>query len=215
MDLEQAPLQEQEQNLAAEAERIARHISGELEPQLQALSTLLASHNAIIAMQTEREQHLERKRAIENELKERENRTFPKGNFSPLDEYPKTFWSQLGTNLLDILGACAFPRLKDARFSRELFDAVIGSKTKAKEGQGYRSFVKTAVMLAIREYLAFEQDDGQMIIADNTKFMPDIEPLKDRCKLIVFTKREGEGRYGFLLDAQGEDLIDLEETDEN
>ena len=54
-----------------------------------------------------------------------------------------------------------------------------------------------------------------MIIADNTKFMPDIEPLKDRCNLIVFMKREGEGRYGFLLDAQDEDLIDLEGTDDN
>ena len=69
MDLEQAPLQEQEQDLAAEAERIARRISGELEPQLQALSTSLASHNAIIAMQAEREQHLERKQAIEDENK--------------------------------------------------------------------------------------------------------------------------------------------------
>ncbi len=260
MDLEQAPLQEQEQDFAAEAERIARRISGELEPQLQALSTSLASHNAIIAMQAEREQHLERKQAIEDELEERKNRTFPKGNFNPLDEYPKTFWSQMGTNLLDVLGACVFPRLKDARFSHELFDAVINGKTKAKEGQGYRSFVNTAVMLALREYLAsedathnlglliidppllglddpqldpklqearetipaalydylaLEQDGGQMIIADNTKFMPDIEPLKDRCKLIVFTKREGEGRYGFLLDAQDEDLIDLEETDDN
>lgn len=62
----------------------------------------------------------------------------------------------MGTNLLDILGACAFSRLKDARFSRELFDAVINGKTKAKEGQGYRSFVNTAVMLALREYLASE-----------------------------------------------------------
>ena len=260
MDVEQAPLQEQEQDFAAEAEHIARRISGELEPQLQALSTSLASHNAIIAMQAEREQHLERKQAIENELEERKNRTFPKGNFNPLDEYPKTFWSQMGTNLLDVLGACVFPRLKDARFSHELFDAVINGKTKAKEGQGYRSFVNTAVMLALREYLAsedathnpglliidtpllglddpqldpelqearetipaalydylaLEQDGGQMIIADNTKFMPDIEPLKDRCNLIVFTKREGEARYGFLLDAQDEDLIDLEGTDDN
>ena len=74
---------------------------------------------------------------------------------------------------------------------------------------------RETIPAALYDYLALEQDGGQMIIADNTKFMPDIEPLKDRCKLIVFTKREGEGRYGFLLDAQDEDLIDLEETDDN
>lgn len=78
MDLERAPLQEQEQDLAAEAERIARRVSGELEPQLQALSTSLASHNAIIAMQAQREQHLERKQAIEEELEERKTRTSPR-----------------------------------------------------------------------------------------------------------------------------------------
>ncbi|MDK8585748.1 hypothetical protein QP904_04585 [Corynebacterium kefirresidentii] len=54
-----------------------------------------------------------------------------------------------------------------------------------------------------------------MIIADNTKFMFGIEPLKNRCKLIVFTKRGGERRYGLPLDAQERELIDLEETDDN
>ncbi|MDK8585749.1 hypothetical protein QP904_04590 [Corynebacterium kefirresidentii] len=112
MDLGQVPLLEQEQPLAAEAECIARHISGELETQLQALSSSLAGHNAIIAMQVEREQHLERKQTIEDELQERKNRTFPKDNFNPLDEYPKTFWPQIGANVLDVLGACAFPDSK-------------------------------------------------------------------------------------------------------
>ena len=74
---------------------------------------------------------------------------------------------------------------------------------------------RETIPAALYDYLALEQDGGQMIIADNTKFMPDIEPLKDRCNLIVFTKREGEARYGFLLDAQDEDLIDLEGTDDN
>ena len=74
---------------------------------------------------------------------------------------------------------------------------------------------RETIPAALYDYLALEQDGGQMIIADNTKFMPDIEPLKDRCNLIVFMKREGEGRYGFLLDAQDEDLIDLEGTDDN
>ena len=260
MDSEQAPMREQEEALAAEAERITTRIASELEPQLRAISESLTNHNTIIAMQTEREQHLERKQAIEEELEERKSRTFPKGTFNPLDEYPKTFWTQMSTNLLDILGACAFPRLKEARFSRESFDAVVNGKTKAKEGQGYRSFVNTAVMLALREYfasedaahnpgllvidtpllgmddpqldpelqeaqetipaalydyLALNQSAGQMIIADNTKFMPDIELLRNCCNLIVFTKREGQGRYGFLLDAQDDDLIDLEETDDN
>lgn len=68
---------------------------------------------------------------------------------------------------------------------------------------------------SVEEGHALEQDDGQMIISGNTKFMPDIEPLKNRYKLIIYSKREGEGRCGFLLDAQDKDLIDLEETDDN
>lgn len=198
----------------------------------ESVETRKLRNNAIIAMQAEREQHLERKQAIEDKLEERKNRTFPKGNFNPLDEYPKTFWPRMGTNLLDFLGACAFPRLKDARFPRELFDAVINGKTKAREGQGYRWLstplscslsgktspprtphttlayssstplllglddpqldhelqkARETIPAALYDYPALEQDGGQMSIADNSKFMPDIEPLKKRCKLIAFT----------------------------
>lgn len=42
----------------------------------------------------------------------------------------------MGTNLLDALGACAFPALETATFSRQLFDATINGKSKAKQATG-------------------------------------------------------------------------------
>lgn len=74
---------------------------------------------------------------------------------------------------------------------------------------------RETIPAAFYDYRALAKDGGKMIIADNTKFMFGIEPLKNRCKLIVFTKRGGERRYGLPLDAQERELIDLEETDDN
>ena len=253
MGLEQTSLQEQERQLAANAKEITSHIRNELKPQLRTLKAAIASHNAIIASQAERQQLLERKNDTEAEILKRKDLTFTAGTFAPLDEYPKEFWDQMSTYLLDILGACAFPKLKEAKFLRATFDAVVNGKTKGEEGQGYRSFVNTAVLLALRQYLssnaahnpgmliidtpllglddpqldpdlqeametipaalydhlACEQDAGQVIIADNTKFMPEIGSLQEKCNLIALTKGE-KGRYGFLIGANDDDLTSLE-----
>lgn len=166
----------------------------------------------------------------------------------------------MGTNLLDTLGVCAFPTLKTATFSRQLFDATINGKSKAKQGKCYRSFVNTAVMLSLRNYLASDeashnpgllvidtplrglddqqldpelmdvrekipqalyehlinvQDQGQIIIVDNTKFMPDLDSIETDCNLIYFTRRTDQGRFGFLIDMTDEDLKDQEVIDGN
>lgn len=59
----------------------------------------------------------------------------------------------MDTVLLDTLGACAFPRLREARFDCTDFDAVVNKKAKSKEGQGYRFFFNTTVLLSLRKYL--------------------------------------------------------------
>lgn len=210
-------------------------------------------------MRAEREALQARLTEIQEELTDRRNRTFTKGNFNPLDEYPTDFWEDMSTRLLDTLGACNFPNLEQATFSQNLFHAVVNKKIKAKYGQVYRSFVNSAVMLALRSYLASDrakhapgnmvidtpplrlddpqmdpefsqaretiplafydylttiQKDGQIIIADNTKFMPDIDRISDHCNVIELTKRGGEGRYGFLFETKDGDLTDLEDSDE-
>lgn len=260
MEVDRRPLLDAEKKLAGDAARITADIRDQLEPQLQELTSLLAQNNAIVAMRTELEQSKVRREDIEAEIRERRTRTFPKGTFTALDEFPDEFWGQMSTGLLDTLGACAFPGLKTAYFSREIFDAIVNGKTKAKEGQGYRSFINTAVMLTLRdffaskdsahnpglllidtpllglddpqldpellevretiplalyEYLTDRQEAGQIIIADNTKFMPDIEQFESAANFIIFTKRADEGRYGFLLDTQDNDLIDQEQPDDN
>lgn len=260
MHEEQAPLTEEQRDLETKAAEIERLIRGQLQPELRSLTSLIDSHNAVIAMRAERETLQARLTEIQEELNDRRNRTFAKGNFNPLDEFPAGFWEDMSTRLLDTLGACAFPNLEEATFSQNLFDAVVNKKIKAKQGQGYRSFVNSAVMLALRSYLAsgrakhapgimvidtpllglddpqmdpaFDQaretiplalydylttiqEGGQIIIADNTKFMPDIDRISDHCNLIEFTKREGEGRYGFLLETKDGDLTDPEDSDEN
>lgn len=211
-------------------------------------------------MRAERDELITRQRQIEEELQERRERQFTKGNFNPFGEFPDEFWTAMDTCLFDILGACAFPGLKTAVFSRQIFDATVNGKSKAKQGQGYRSFVNTAVMLALRDYLASKhashnpglllidtpllgldnqqldpelmdvrekipgalyehlinvQDHGQIIIADNTKSMPDLELIENDCNLIRFTGRTDQGRFGFLVEMTDDDLKDQESTNDN
>lgn len=251
--LEQEALQEQ-------ADQINQLIRGELQPELGSLSTALDNHTALVAMRAERDELMSQHGRIAEEIKERREKQFTKGTFNPLGEFPEGFWTAMGTNLLDTLGACAFPALKKATFSRQLFDATINGKSKAKQGKGYRSFVNTAVMLSLRDYLASDeashnpglliidtpllglddqqldqelmdvrekipqalyehfinvQDKGQIIIADNTKFMPDLDSIDNACNVIRFTRRTDQGRFGFLIDMTDEDLKDQEETDGN
>lgn len=251
--LEQEALQEQ-------ADQINQLIRGELQPELGSLSTALDNHTALVAMRAERDELMSQHSRIAEEIKERREKQFTKGTFNPLGEFPEGFWTAMGTNLLDTLGACAFPALKKATFSRQLFDATINGKSKAKQGKGYRSFVNTAVMLSLRDYLASDeashnpglliidtpllglddqqldqelmdvrekipqalyehfinvQDKGQIIIADNTKFMPDLDSIDNACNVIRFTRRTDQGRFGFLIDMTDEDLKDQEETDGN
>lgn len=257
---DQGALQLEQEALQEQANQISQLISGELQPELDSLHTTLDNHTALVAMRAERDELMSQQGRIAEEIKERREKQFTKGNFNPLGEFPESFWTAMDTNLLDTLGACAFPALETATFSRQLFDATINGKSKAKQGKGYRSFVNTAVMLALRDYLASDeashnpgvlvidtpllglddqqldpelmdvrekipqalyehlinvQDHGQIIITDNTKFMPDLNSIDNDCNLICFTRRTDQGRFGFLIDMTDEDLKDQDPTDDN
>lgn len=260
MGEDQGALQLEQESLQAQADQINQLIRGELQPELDSLRTALDGHTALVAMRAERNEIISQQDRIAEEIKKRREKQFTKGTFNPLGEFPDSFWTAMGTNLLDTLGACAFPALETAEFSRQLFDATINGKSKAKQGKGYRSFVNTAVMLSLRDYLAstearhnpgllvidtpllglddqqldpelmdvrekipqalYEhlinvQDQGQIIIADNTKFMPDLDSIDNDCNVIRFTRRTDQGRFGFLIDMTDEDLKDQEVTNGN
>lgn len=260
MSDDRGALQLEQESLQAQADQINQLIRGELQPELDSLRTALDNHNALVVLRAERDELIAQQERIAEEIKERREKQFTKGTFNPLGEFPDSFWTAMGANLLDTLGACAFPALKTATFSRQLFDATINGRSKAKQGKGYRSFVNTAVMLSLRDYLANDeashnpgllvidtpllglddqqldpelmdvrekipqalyehlinvQDQGQIIIADNTKFMPDLDNIDNACNVIPFTRRTDQGRFGFLIDMTDEDLKDQENTDGN
>ena len=258
MSGDQGALQLEQEALQEQADKINQLIRGELQPELGSLRTALDDHTALVAMRAERDELMSQQGRIAEEIKERRGKQFTKGTFNPLGEFPEGFWTAMGTNLLDTLGACAFPAVETAEFSRQLFDATINGKSKSRQGKGYRSFVNTAVMLSLRDYLASDgashnpglliidtpllglddqqldqnlmdvrekipqalyehfinvQDQGQIIIADNTKFMPNLDSIDNDCNVIRFTRRTDQGRFGFLIDMTDKDLKDQEEAD--
>ncbi|MGV0424706.1 AAA family ATPase [Corynebacterium tuberculostearicum] len=258
MSGDQGALQLEQEALQEQADQINQLIRGELQPELGSLRTALDDHTALVAMRAERDELMSQQGRIAEEIKKRRGKQFTKGTFNPLGEFPEGFWTAMGTNLLDTLGACAFPAVETAEFSRQLFDATINGKSKSRQGKGYRSFVNTAVMLSLRDYLASDgashnpglliidtpllglddqqldqnlmdvrekipqalyehfinvQDQGQIIIADNTKFMPNLDSIDNDCNVIRFTRRTDQGRFGFLIDMTDKDLKDQEEAD--
>lgn len=74
---------------------------------------------------------------------------------------------------------------------------------------------RETIPLAFYDYPTTIQEEGQIIIADNTKFMSNIDRISDHCSVIEFTERNVERRYGFLLETKDGDLIDPEDWDEN
>lgn len=75
--------------------------------------------------------------------------------------------------------------------------------------------VREKIPQALYEHFINVQDQGQIIIADNTKFMPDLNSIDSACNVIRFTRRTDQGRFGFLIDMTDEDLKDQENTDGN
>ena len=195
METEHAPLVAEEQQLASHSQRITEHIENQLRPQLHALASSIGANNAVVAMRTELEDLRERKTAIEQEIVERRAKTFPKGNFNATNEFPETFWETMGDGLLDTLGACAFPRLDRATFSRELFDAVVNGKMKSKQGKGYRSFVNTAVLLTLREYFASDAAahspsilmiDTPLLGLDDPQLDPELQEVRETIPIALY-----------------------------
>lgn len=206
MEAERAPLVTEEQQLASRSQHITQHIESHLRPQLHALASSIAANNAVVAMRTELEELRERKTAIEQEIAERQAKTFPKGNFNATNEFPDEFWEAMSEGLLNTLGACAFPRLDRATFSRELFDAVVNGKMKSKQGKGYRSFVNTAVLLTLREYLASDAVahnpsiliiDTPLLGLDDPQLDPELQEVRETIPIALYdylTERQDLGQ---------------------
>ncbi|MFC0265798.1 ATP-binding protein [Alloscardovia macacae] len=56
---------------------------------------------------------------------------------------------------------------------------------------------------AVYAFLISHQNEGQIIIADNTKFMPDISQLREKANFIYFDKEiTGHGHHGFLVNIE-------------
>ena len=195
METEHAPLLAEAQELAYHSRRLTEHIENQLRPRLHALASSIAANNAVVAMRTELEELRERTNAIKQEIADRQAKTFPKGNFKATSEFPETFWETMSEGLLDTLGACAFPRLERAMFSRELFDAVVNGKTKGKQGKGYRSFVNTAVLLTLREYLASDAAahspgilmiDTPLLGLDDPQLDPELQEARETIPIALY-----------------------------
>lgn len=250
-------LQAREYELKQRSLRITHQIEKDLKPQLKNLRNEISKYENLIRFQTRFEEVSLQLERVRREIEERKTLEFPEANYDPLAHIPADFWASMSTRLLDTLGACAYPNLKEARYSSQTFDAFVNGKSKRIQGKGYRSFINTAVMLSLREYftqeakhdpglliidtpllglddpqmdiesdeiretiplalyehLAGMHNKGQIIIIDNTKFMPDLANIKEECNLIQFTKQQDSGRYGFIPDATDTDLTDEGSTE--
>ncbi|WP_207763364.1 ATP-binding protein [Bifidobacterium margollesii] len=154
LDAERQKKIDEEQRLRRCSDDITSRIDTELSPRFNKLKDAIENHDAAVSMRVERKQLIDRLRDVEEELERRRASVFVRDKFNILDYYPKDFCKDMGDLLLNTLGACAFPNLRKAEFGGLSFDAVINGKMKSEEGKGYRSFINTAVMLAMHDYLA-------------------------------------------------------------
>ncbi|PLS27304.1 ATP-binding protein [Bifidobacterium parmae] len=176
--------------------------------RLDELKGKVDDHNAVISMRGERQRLEAELDEVRGEIERRKTMTFPKGDFDAFEHYPSDFWDVMSGILLDTLGACGFPRLKDARLSRELFDVVVNGKEKKREGKGYRSFVNTVLLLSLHDYFASAHatyDPGILMIdtpllgLDDPQQDPELKEMRETIPAALYDYLASKNEVGQLF----------------
>ncbi|MGX7140034.1 AAA family ATPase [Facklamia languida] len=217
------------------------YIKNTLYPQVNVFEDILKKYNAYQSIKTELEIMISLTKKYQADLNKLETEKTREEKYRPVEEFPVNFFKTIEEYVFSILCYCEFPNLTTVRFDPKTFDVIINNQPKANQGKGYRSFINTVVILAVRKYFSLyshykigpfiidtpllglddESDTteinsnmssllyeyiiesrklGQLIIVENTQFLPDINYDHEGINNIVFTKDSNVGRYGFLQD---------------
>ncbi|MDG3181368.1 AAA family ATPase [Streptococcus suis] len=88
----------------------------------------------------------------ENDIESIDNEKSALQQYTPLDEFNSSFWTEMTKNLKEILTICSFDKATFTRFDRKDFDiTVAGIKKKDKYGKGYIAYLNTVTVLALRK----------------------------------------------------------------
>lgn len=203
---EEQPLLAKRDTLRQEATRVAVFIAKKLQPRFIELKQQIADYKATIELKTEREQLLERKKDIEDEIRQKEAIKIDKPDLGVERILPEEFWGIFSGYLLNTLGAFAYPDLKEAYLSKETFDAVVNKKTKKDQGHGYRSLINTGMLLSLRDFFASIHSkhnpslliiDKPLVGFDDPQENPDLKIYYDKIPEAVyeyFTLYQGKGQ---------------------
>ena len=195
---EEQPLLEQQAALRQKATSVADFIAKQLQPRFSELKQQIADYKATIELKTEREQLLERKKDIEDEIREKEAIKFDKPDLGVERILPKEFWEIFSNYLLDTLGAFAYPNLNEAYLSKETFDAVVNKKLKKDQGHGYRSLIDTGMLMSLRNYFASEHSkhNPSMLIID--KPLVGLDDPQENPELNIYYDKITEAVYEYF-----------------
>lgn len=187
------------------------------------------------------------------------------GDFNPRALFPAKFFTAMTQYCQEILAHCKYPSMHTVDFNEEDFDIRINGKKKSSHGKGYRAFLNTVVLMALRKYIhehavhkpflylidtptlgldsqpdalglvterneegrpteglqtrLFQyfldtQNQGQIIIVDNTKDTPVLDYTQDGAKEYAFTAMPSKDnsprttiRYGLLPGLEPETTV--------
>ena len=153
INLEIENLQEERSAIIKERQKVDAVIRGELRPQIAALRDHLAEYTMAINQYKAKEMIDVFSDVLIKELEVTEEETAEGFTFDVRAKIQEVFLSKLDEQLKTLLEACNYRNFTGAWFDPDDYDVVVNGHKKKTQGQGFRAFLNTVVVMALRNVL--------------------------------------------------------------
>ena len=153
INLEIENLQEERSAIIKERQKVDAVIRGELRPQIAALRDHLAEYTMAINQYKAKEMIDVFSDVLIKELEVTEEETAEGFTFDVRAKIQEVFLSKLDEQLKTLLEACNYQNFTGAWFDPDDYDVVVNGHKKKTQGQGFRAFLNTVVVMALRNVL--------------------------------------------------------------
>lgn len=128
-------------------------IKGSLRPHMAELNEALSRYRRIIELTAELQANEAMYEVFNLDYNVEEAKDTSAEKYDAKAKFDEVIFTNLAVALSDAIKTCNYPSFRTATISRKSFDAVVNSKHKRNEGQGFRAFLNSLFAFTLMKFL--------------------------------------------------------------
>lgn len=141
------------QSLYKQKKQNDEKLNNDLKPKKQSIVERINDYTSFVESVQELKTINDLLSSFERDLSQLEQTVDERRPYKPKELFAENFATKIGDYYFELLRACNFTPLLNAKFDMDTFDIIVNDEAKRTHGKGYRALLNSLVILSMRKYM--------------------------------------------------------------